>query len=234
LGTVPLERALSKLGVASRTESRGWILAGRVSVAGVVVRDPLRPVVPERAGLAVDGVAVVRQARVVVALHKPRGVVTTRRDPQGRTTVHDLLTGLSERVEAVGRLDWATSGLLLLTNDSRLAARLTDPASGVVRSYVVLVRGEVTPQEVARLTGGLRDGDDWLAAEHVELRKASGRESTLVVQLTEGKNREIRRLCAAVGHEVVRLKRIAYGPIALADLAPGQWRVLDAAELAGW
>ena len=229
-GMVPLDRALSKRGLASRRDARALILAGRVSVDGQPVRDPARLVVPERLRLEIDGRAAAPPAsgRRLLALHKPRGTITTRRDPEGRPTVFDLLGDAGAGLVAVGRLDRASTGLLLFTNDTQLADRLTDPAAGVVRRYVVTVRGRVTAGETARLERGLdvhaaSGGVERLSAARVEIRKASGRETHLVVELTEGRNREVRRLFEAIGHEVTRLHRVAYGPIALGDLPPGRW-----------
>ncbi len=230
-GHVPLERALSKLGLATRTEARRLIEAGRVRVAGATVRDPLLPVVPEQARIEIDGETVGAAQKVLIALNKPRGMVTTRHDPQGRPTVYDCLQGLDVHVVPVGRLDFATTGLLLLTNDTRLADRLTDPNTGVVRTYVATVRGRVQAEDLTRLQQGIEDGGQWLQAASVQLRKTSGKESLLWLQLTEGKNREVRRLCAAVGHPVTKLKRIAYGDVQLGDLAAGAWRHVPLTEL---
>jgi 23S rRNA pseudouridine2605 synthase len=155
-----------------------------------------------------------------IAFHKPRGTVTTRRDPEGRRTVFDVLGGEAEGMIAVGRLDLATSGLLLLTTDTQLAERLTNPANAVVRRYVVTARGEVTDDDCGALTRGLAG----LRASRVTVRKRSKRETHLIVELTEGKNREIRRLFDAVAHPVTRLMRVAYGPIELGSLQPGEWR----------
>ena len=223
-GHVALERALSKLGVASRTQARAMILAGRVRVGQRVVTDPLQPVVPERAAIRVDDVPVVRAERVVIALHKPRGTVTTSSDPQGRPTVFDLVTDVGTHLVAVGRLDFATSGLLLLTNDTRLADQLTDPTSGVRRTYVAVLKGEVGDEALARWTAGILDAGELLRALDVTVRKRSGRETTVIVALAEGKNREIRRLAKAVGSEVQKLKRIAYGDVELGELPVGKWR----------
>lgn len=230
-GTVELARALSKLGLASRREAEEWILAGRVRVDGRIERDPRRRVVPERAKLSCDERPLAPAERVVILFHKPRGTLVTRRDPKGRPTVHERLEGLSVRVEAVGRLDQATSGLLLLTNDTRLADWLCDPRSAVPRLYSVTVRGWVSEETLARLAEGVRERGELLRPSDVKLRKRSRRESHLLVELCEGKNREIRRLFAACGHEVVRLARIAFGGLELGRLAPGAHRVVDPAEL---
>ena len=223
-----LERALSKLGIASRSDAHALVRAGRVSVNGRTVRDPGRPVHPERMRFAVDGVNADRAAWRTIVFYKPRGVVTTRRDPEGRRTVFDVLGDAAAGLVAVGRLDAATTGLLVLTTDTQLADHLADPRSGVIRRYVVTVRGALTDDEAARMV----DGVDDLRARAVHVRKRSGRETHLVVELDEGKNREIRRLCGAVGHEVTSLKRVAFGPLELGRLQPGQWREVTSEELA--
>lgn len=230
-GKVALERALSKLGLMSRAEARRAIVAGRIAVDGRTISDPFAPVVPEGLALALDGRALVPPAFRCLLLHKPRGVVTTHADPEGRRTVFDLVPGEAHLI-AVGRLDWATSGLLLLTNDSRLADWLTDPAHAVPRVYLATVRGRFEAAAGARLEAGLTVGGEPLQAVSVAVRKASGRETHLTVTLTEGKNREVRRLLAAVGHEVTRLKRVAFGGLELGDLAPGRWREVGREELA--
>jgi 23S rRNA pseudouridine2605 synthase len=227
---IPLARALSKRGLASRKDARALILAGRVRVNGRLVKDPSLPVTPERARIEIDTlVAPPRAARRVIAFHKPRGVVTTRRDPEGRPTVFDVLGDAGIGLVAVGRLDRASTGLLLFTNDTQLAHRLTDPANRVVRRYVATVRGRVDPDTARRLEQGVdvrssRGSTERLAASRVEIRKASNRETHLIVELTEGKNREVRRLFDAAGHEVTRLHRIAFGEVELGTLQPGQWR----------
>src|SRR3954471_16766598 len=217
---------MSKLGLASRSEAQRLVRDGAVTVNGRVVEDPLAAVVPERDAIAVAGRRAPERPWRTIAFHKPRGSVTTRRDPQGRTTVFDLLGEGAEGLIAVGRLDLATSGLLLLTTDTQLAERLTNPDSAVTRRYVVTVRGRLTDHEVEVLRGGV----DGLQAAGVTIRKRSNRETHLFVELTEGRNREIRRLFASVGREVTRLLRVAYGPIELGTLQPGQWRELSAAD----
>ncbi|HEX3552931.1 MAG TPA: pseudouridine synthase [Thermoanaerobaculia bacterium] len=230
-GRVPLERALSKLGLASRTQARGWIQAGRVTVDGRLASDPLREVVPETIRVEIDGRPAFRSEPLTVLLHKPRGVVTTRADPEGRPTVYGCLEGLNAHVVPVGRLDAATSGLLLLTNDTRFADWVTDPRHEVPRVYLVTVRGELADATARHLEAGIEESGERLAARTVAVRKRSKRETHLTIELTEGKNREIRRMLAAAGHEVTRLKRVSCGGLELGDLAPGTWRVVSQEEL---
>ncbi len=230
-GEVSLERALSKLGLASRTEARRWIEAGRVTVGGTVCLDSEQAVVPERAGIAIDGRAAVRAGFRCLMLHKPRGCVTTRSDPQGRPTVFELVADAGAHLLAVGRLDLATSGLLLLTNETRLADALTDPVNAVPRVYVVKVSGRWEERKSLLVKEGVDAGGDRLSAAEVVARKVSGRESHLVVTLAEGKNREVRRLMKAAGHEVTSLKRVAFGGLGLGDLEAGKWREVTFAEL---
>jgi 23S rRNA pseudouridine2605 synthase len=230
-GTVALDRALSKRGLASRSEARDLILGGRVTVNGQVLTNPAARVIPERARIAIDGAARQAAAPLTVILHKPRGYVTTRSDPEGRKTVYDLLADLPDRVVPVGRLDLATSGLLILTNDTQFANWLTDPASGIPRVYLVTVEGRATEEAATQLTQGVVVDGERLSASAVTLRKASSKESHLTVTLREGRNREVRRLLAATGHPVTRLRRVQFGGLELRTLAPGKWRTVSAAEL---
>jgi 23S rRNA pseudouridine2605 synthase len=225
---IRLDRAVSRLGLASRSEARRLISDGLVTVRGRTVRDPGCLVPPERAAIAVAGREAPLQRWRTIAFHKPRGIVTTRRDPEGRPTVFDVLGEEAVGLLAVGRLDLASTGLLLLTTDRQLANALTDPRHRVVRRYVATVRGEVADAEAARLVSGIGD----LRAASVTVRKRSRRETHLIVALTEGRNREIRRLFAAIGHEVTRLLRVAYGPVELGRLQPGQWREVSRDEMA--
>jgi pseudouridine synthase len=226
-GPLSLARALSKFGVCSRKEAERWIVAGRVSVDGIVVLWPQRRIDPRRQRVSVDGARVGDDAeRVVVLFHKPAGYITTRVEPAGRPTVYHLLGELDRWVFPVGRLDKDSSGLLVLTNDHRLGQRLTDPDSHVPKTYHARVEG-APPHEVLRLLrqgmpldggkptrpakvrslGSVRDGSTWLE-----------------VVLTEGRNRQVRRMCAAVGHAVLELVRVGIGALALGDLPPGEWR----------
>jgi 23S rRNA pseudouridine2605 synthase len=219
-GKVPLNRALSKLGVLSRAQATDAIRDGRVRVDGRVVRTSAALVTPETARIELDTRRVGAPSWRTILLHKPRGVMTTRRDPEGRPTVYDVLGAAGEGLVAVGRLDFATSGLLLLTSDTQLANWLTDPDNAIPRLYVVTVRGRVTPDTLS----GLR--------ATVTLRKASARESHLLVELREGKNRQVRRMFADLGHEVSALKRVKFGPLELGALAPGVHREIPRKEIA--
>jgi 23S rRNA pseudouridine2605 synthase len=218
-GRVPLNRALSKLGVLSRAQATDAIRNGRVSVNGRIVRDPVHLVVPERVLVSVDAVPRSRAPWRTILFHKPRGVVTTRRDPEGRPTVFDALGDAGRELIAVGRLDLASTGLLLLTSDTQLANWVTDPENAVPREYVVTVRGELTPGAVGDLPAS------------VTLRRASKRESHVTVQLRQGRNREIRRMFEGIGHEVIRLRRVKFGGLELQGLAPGAWREVTRDEL---
>ena len=234
-GTVGLARALSKLGHCSRAEGERLIRAGRVRVAGQVVTDPQRRVHPETAAVTVDGVAVDRAAGVYLVLHKPRGLVTTRDDPQARATVYDCLDDPSlPFVAPVGRLDKASEGLLLLTNDTRWAARLTDPASHVDKTYHVQVGGLPDEAVLARLRAGVDElaTGERLSAKRIDLLRTGSRSSHwLEVVLDEGRNRQIRRLLAVEGLEVKRLIRVAVGSLALGGLPKGAWRHLTPGEV---
>jgi 23S rRNA pseudouridine2605 synthase len=217
---VPLNRALSKLGILSRAQATEAIRAGRVKVDGRVVINPAATVVPERVRITVDGMRRARAAWRMILFHKPRGVVTTRHDPQGRPTIYDVMGHAASGLVAVGRLDLATSGLLLLTTDTRLAHRITDPGNAVPRVYLVTARGRVTDDEAAALD-----------VASVIVRKASARETQLTVELRRGRNREVRKLFEAIGHEVTRLKRVRFGGLDLGRLAPGEWRELTRTEV---
>lgn len=234
-GTVSIARGLSKLGVCSRSEGERLVEAGRVRVNGTVVRDTSVRVVPERDAIEIDGKRVGRAERVYVALNKPRGLVTTRDDPKGRATIYDCLAGASlPFVAPVGRLDKASEGLLLLTNDSRWSAHLLDPASHVDKIYHAQLRGLVDDSLIARVAAGVVEPEtgELLAVKRVSLLRTGSRSSAwLEITLDEGKNRHIRRLFAALGIEVLRLVRVAIGPLTLGPLPKGEWRRLTDDEV---
>ena len=160
----------------------------------------------------------------ILLFHKPKGVLTTKRDPEGRPVIYDLLPPEFHHFHPVGRLDQHTTGLLLLTNDTKISSFLTDPKNEVPRTYLVLAKGLVGEEDASRMVEGVEDQGEHLSAKKVLIRKSSGKESLLELELTEGKNREIRRLLKALGHEVKTLKRISFGPYRLSDLPAGEWR----------
>jgi 23S rRNA pseudouridine2605 synthase len=224
---VRLAKYLAHAGLASRRASEEIIRAGRVRIDGVVVRDPARDVGDEHAVMVDGQPAVVPGQRRVYALHKPAGVVSTVRDPGGHPTVVSLVP-VPGRLYPVGRLDADSTGLILLTDDGELAYRLTHPRFEVPKTYrAVLAGGPVSAAEARQLAGGvvLEDGPTAPA----EVRRI-GRD-TLELTIHEGRKRQVRRMCEAVGHPVLRLQRVAFGPLALGDLPSGQHRLLSAAEV---
>ena len=219
-----VDRLLSKLGIASRGTAQEWVRAGRVQVNGRVVRDPATWVLWPKDAVSIDDQPIQDSVKRFFLFHKPKGVVTTHSDEQGRQTIFDVLPPDLGYMHAVGRLDQATSGLLLLTNDSALSGFLTDPVHKVMRTYLVSVRGEFTESQAAEAVVGVVDAGERLQCHSVKIQKSSGRESHLEVVLIPGEEREIRRLFKALGHEVTRLRRIQYGPFKLEDLPSGAWR----------
>jgi pseudouridine synthase len=233
-GALSLARALSKFGVCSRKEAERWIEDGRVRVDGRLVRAPARRIDPRRHRVTVDGRGVGDDTeRVVLALNKPAGTITTRDDPGGRPTVYDLLGDVGRWVFPVGRLDRDTTGLLILTNDHRLGQRLTDPDAHVPKTYHVLVEGTPVAEALTALRDGVPLGDGTLTrpADVRVLGGARASRTWLEIVLREGKNRQVRRMCAQVGHDVVALTRVAVGGLRLGELAPGEWRHLTPAEI---
>jgi pseudouridine synthase len=234
-----LQKIISAAGLASRRTAETLIAQGRVSVNGRTVTEP-----GTKADLDVDDVRVdgrrvkpVARARYIL-LNKPRGYITTRSDPQGRPTVLDLLRqgGVREYVYPVGRLDYDSEGLLLLTNDGALAARLAHPRHEVEREYEVLVRGVPEPRQIQRLQRGIPIEGRKTAAAQVKIRKiletARGPQALLSIALHEGRKRQVRKMCDAIGHPVVQLRRVRIGPIADAGLARGRFRELTPREVA--
>ncbi len=234
-GTVSIPRGLSKLGVCSRAEGVRLVEAGRVRINGRVVRDTALRINPERDTIEVDGAPIVRAERVYLALNKPRGLVTTRDDPQGMATIYQCLEGASlPFVAPVGRLDKASEGLLLLTNDSRWSARLLDPASHVDKVYHVQVKGLLDEAALRHVADGVveQESGERLEVKRISLLRVGSRSSAwFEIVLDEGKNRHIRRIFDALGVEVLRLVRIAIGPLVLGTLPKGEWRMLTPDEV---
>jgi 23S rRNA pseudouridine2605 synthase len=221
-----LQKALARAGYGSRRACEELIVAGRVRVDGLVATIGNR-VDAEAQVITVDGaLAPTAQSRVYYLLNKPNGVVTTAHDPQGRTTVLDLVEA-PVRVFPVGRLDMTTEGMLLLTNDGRLAHLLTHPSSGIAKEYLVRVEGDPAPAALRRLREGV-ELDDGLTAPAQVSRVSEG---LLRIEIHEGRNRQVRRMCSAVGHEVTRLVRTRIGPLHDATLSPGAYRQLSLLEV---
>jgi 23S rRNA pseudouridine2605 synthase len=226
-------RVLSKLGLCSRTQAAAWVREGRVAVNGRIVRDPEHPVRQDHDRLTVDGREPGAAERVYLALNKPRGLVTTTSDERGRATVYTCLEGAGlPWLAPVGRLDQASEGLLLMSNDPAWAAGITDPDTGPSKTYHVQVDALPDADLLARLEAGIVDDGERLSARSAVLLRSGTRNAWLEIVLDEGRNRQIRRLLAAHGLEVLRLVRVAIGPLALGELGKGQWRRLEAAEIA--
>jgi pseudouridine synthase len=230
---VQLHRALSKLGWGSRKQAWQWIQAGEVRVDDRVVRDPLAWVDTDSQRITRGGEEKGPVARVVFALHKPRGIVTTRADERGRKTVYDLLPGGMPWVFPAGRLDADSEGLLVITNDAQLADRLTAPEHHVAKTYRVTVRGAAPDELLVRLATGVELEDGPTRPCTVRLLERSAGRTVVEMQLREGRNRQIRRMWEAVGHKVTRLVRTAIGALPLGDLPEGEHRALTAEEIAG-
>jgi 23S rRNA pseudouridine2605 synthase len=229
-----LARVLSKLGVCSRSQAERAVREGRVSVDGRVVLDPERPTDPDRQRILLDGEAVSAAKRVYVALNKPRGIVVSAADERGRDTVYELLaTSALPWLGPVGRLDKASEGLLLLSNDSVWAAQLTDPRFHVDKTYHVQVDTIPDQRVLDQMIQGISDKNEMLAAKRVSLLRSGEKNAWLEVILDEGRNRHIRRLLETQGIRVLRLIRVAIGDLALGNLAKGQWRHLSDEEVAG-
>lgn len=225
-----LARAISKLGVASRTQAARWIEEGRVRVDGRIVRDPEFPTAAA-ARIAIDDVEIAARERVYVMLNKPRGLVTTTADERGRDTVYALLEGSGlPWLAPVGRLDKASEGLLLFTNDSAWAAAVTAPEARLDKTYHVQIDRLPDGDLLATLASGADDRGERLALKAVRELRRGEKNAWLEVVLDEGRNRQIRRVLAAFGIGVLRLVRVAVGPVPLGDLPKGGWRRLAADE----
>jgi 23S rRNA pseudouridine2605 synthase len=229
---VGLARALSKLGFCSRSQAAKLIRAGRVRLNGATRSDPEAPVRLERDRIEVDRKDVRREARIYLALNKPRGVVTTASDEKGRQTVYSLLGGGLPWVGPVGRLDQASEGLLLLTNDSEWAARISDPSWHLDKTYHVQVGGLADQALADQLRRGVIAEGELLRAKRARVLRRGEKNAWLEIILDEGKNRQIRRMLGHLGIEVLRLIRVAIGPMALGRLGKGECRPLTTVEKA--
>lgn len=229
-----LQKLLARAGIASRRSAEKMILQGRVSVNGRTVTRLGAKADPDTDAIAVDGKPIsFSPQRHYLLLNKPAGLLCTRHDPQARPTVMDLLPRhLRRLVYPVGRLDLHTEGLLLLTDDGDLAHALMHPSFEIPRTYLATVRGQVTDETLQKLTAGVELEDGPAAADEAAVVDRSPHASALRLTLHRGRKREVRRMCDAVGHPVLALKRISLGPLALGDLPPGHWRDLSAGQVA--
>jgi len=226
-----LNKFLAHAGVGSRRHVEDLIRAGRVSVDGQPVRELGTKVDPANQRVSVDGQPIREERLVYWLVHKPRGYVCTNYDPARRPRAIDLVPHVDQRVYTVGRLDEESEGLLLLTNDGELAHRLMHPRFGIEKTYLVQVAGHPNRDDIQKLLKGIYLSDGHVSARRVKRLKNQGESSWMEIVLSEGKNREIRRMLARLGHKVMRLRRIAIGPVLLGRLISGKNRRLTGPEL---
>ena len=227
-----LERVLSKAGIGSRTDARAWIAEGRVKVNGRITRDPDQWIDMARDRVRFDNEPLEARARVYVLLYKPTGYLTTFKDPQGRPTVYELIEDVGTFVSPVGRLDLDTSGLLLMTNDNQFAERVTNPESHVPKTYLVKASTLLTDEQLQQLRDGIELSDGPTRPAAVKRLRDSAKYTHFEITLTEGRNRQVRRMVEALDATVLKLVRIRIGPIAIGTLQIGKWRALTPTEVA--
>ena len=227
-----LERVLSKAGVGSRVEARSWVHAGRVTVNGKITRDPDHWVDMQRDRLRFDDKPLVPRDRVYLLLYKPTGYLTTYKDPEGRPTVYDLIADIGTFVSPVGRLDLDTSGLLLMTNDNRFAERVTNPNSHVPKTYLVKASTVLADAQLQQFRDGIELTDGPTRPATVMRLRDSEKYTHFEITLTEGRNRQVRRMVEALGARVLKLVRVKVGPIGIGTLPIGKWRLLTRGEVA--
>ena len=226
-----LERVISKAGLGSRTEARRWIAAGRVQVNGKPVQTPDYWVDFARDKVTLDGKPVQPGKKIYLLLYKPKGYLTTHKDPEGRPTVYDLISGLAEWVVPVGRLDLDTSGLLILTNDTQFAERLTNPEFKVPKTYQVKASGLLSDEQLEKLRRGVTLSDGVTKPAIVKRLRDSDKSTVLEMTITEGRNRQVRRMLEAVDSKVRKLVRTAIGPVRIGTLPMGKHRSLQEQEI---
>ena len=226
-----LERVLSKAGLGSRTEARQWIGAGRVHVNGALIQTPDHWVDMERDSVTLDGKPVKPQKKVYLLLYKPKGYLTTYKDPEGRPTVYDLIPDAGQWVFPVGRLDQDTSGLLILTNDTRFAEHIANPDHKVPKTYLVKSASRLADEHLERLRRGIELEDGPTRPALVRRVRDSASKTFFEITITEGRNRQVRRMVEAAGSRVSKLVRIAIGPLRIEQLEIGKYRPLTEGEV---
>lgn len=226
-----LERVLSKAGLGSRVEARRWVHARRVKVNNKVVENPDHWIDVERDIVLFDDAPLQQQARVYILLYKPAGYLTTYKDPEGRPTVYDLIRDVGTFVAPVGRLDYDTSGLLLLTNDSQLSERITNPALHVPKTYLVKASTRLSDAQLDELRNGITLEDGPTRPALVTRLRDSEKYTHFEITLTEGRNRQVRRMVEALGSHVLKLVRVKIGDLAIGSLQIGKWRELNHSDL---
>lgn len=229
--TKTLDRALSKAGLGSRTQARSWIHAGRVRVNGRIIENPDHWIDFDRDRILFDDKPLASKERLYILLYKPPGYITTFKDPDNRPTVYDLIAGIDSFVSPVGRLDLDTSGLLLLTNDTQFAERLTNPDHKIPKTYLVKCSTLLSDDALDQLRRGVELSDGPTRPAEVRRVRDSGKYSHIEIRIAEGRNRQVRRMIEAVGSKVLKLVRTAIGPIQIGDLKIGAWRPLAPKEL---
>jgi 23S rRNA pseudouridine2605 synthase len=228
---VRLQKVLAEAGVASRRASERIIFEGRVTVNGETVQELGTKVDPARDKVAVDGRLLKPKRKLYIALNKPPGYICSRRDPESRKIISELLPAEWSNLVPVGRLDYASEGLIFLTNDGDFCLKLTHPRYGVRKKYRVTIEGRVDKELADLLVKGLRHEGELLKAERVRILVTNNSSSLLEIELAEGKNRELRRMFEVLGRNVVKLQRVQIGPIKLGELRHGRWRTLTETEI---
>lgn len=226
-----LDRVISKAGLGSRTEARRWIATGRVGVNGKRIQTPDYWVDFARDNVTMDGKPIRSRGKIYLLLYKPKGYLTTYKDPEGRPTVYDLISGVDTWVSPVGRLDLETSGLLILTNDTQFVERLTNPDYKVAKTYQLKASTLLTDDQLEKLRRGVTLNDGPTRPAVVRRLRDSAKYSVIEMTISEGRNRQVRRMLKAVGSKVLKLVRIAIGDVRIGDLPIGSYRELKEQEI---
>jgi 23S rRNA pseudouridine2605 synthase len=230
-GKIRLQKILAEAGISSRRKAEEAIAQGRVKVNGITISAQGVKADPGEDVITFDGKPIKIQPKTYILMNKPAGVICTCKDDEGRTTVIDIVRHIDERLFPIGRLDYNTTGVLLLTNDGEFAQKMMHPSSGIIKTYHAKVRGVVTSKTVDKMLAGITVEGVKYRFQSVRVERSSENNSSLIIGLTEGKNRHIKILCQALGHPVSKLTRISYGSLKVGNLAPGDYRHLTQKEV---